>query len=147
MTKPITVQFRIGDDHAFPAALLLLGPRQGQKCSGLTVRNQQGKRRVHAMIARVRNHHVARRGERLFHLARHLGIKRREHELGRAARLALVDRKFPCCFGHRVTQPPAAGFRVSLARRPLRGREPCHFEPRVMFEQAHKPLPHHARGA
>ena len=48
------------------------------------LRHQQRNIRVHAMIARIRNHDVPGRGERLLDLGGHRRVHRGEHQLRRA---------------------------------------------------------------
>jgi hypothetical protein len=95
---------RIGDDLPFHPRLRCCSGNNLQMI-GVDLRHQQRNVRVHAVIARVRYHHVAGLRERLLNLGRHRRVHRRKHQAVERSRLALLHRDASTLDG--ITPPNA----------------------------------------
>ena len=113
----------------------------------IDLRHQQRHVELHAVIARVGDHHVARLGEGLLDLGGHARVRRREDQLRRVAGLAFFHHDIGHRGGSLAPQVPLRGVAVLLARRAVARAEPRQHEPGMILQKLHKVLAHHSGAA
>ena len=120
----------IGGDLPLPAAQALL-VRNDLQMIGIHFRNQQRDVRLHAMIARVGDDHVAGLRKLALNFGGDGGVHGGEHQAGRALP-GLHSCTWFCCTpaGMDAIQPPTGGLAIRLAGRAIARSQPRDLKPR-----------------
>ncbi len=137
---------RIGDDLPLPAARALLAGHQLQVV-GIDLRHQQRHIALHAVVARIGNHHVAGLREGALDLGGDRGIHGGEQQARRVAGLALFHRQVRDGIRRAAAQVPGHGVAVFLAGGAVAGAQPLQVEPGMALQELDEMLAHHAGGA
>src|SRR6185437_10180123 len=112
----------------------------------IDLRHQERDVGLHAVITRIRHHHMSGRSEGLLDLGGYAVVHYGEDELRRFTRLALIDCDAADGFGERA-EMPGHGIGVLLSGRTVAGSEPHEVKPGMALEKFDKVLAHHAGGA
>ena len=136
----------IRDNAAFPTATLALAGNHLQM-TGVDLRHKQRDVRLHAMVLGVRDHQVSGLGKSAFDFGRDSGIHGGKHQFRRIARHAIGYCETCYTARHHAPEAPTGSVLVALAGGAVACAHPSQFKPRVVLEELHEVLAHHAGGA